>query len=223
VPDENGHWIPSTSHEAIIPADLFNRVQEQLARRNKSVHYREILDHPLRGIARCAICGRVYTPYPKKGILYYGARCAKDCTNPLKSFNFDYLSRRVGDLICNLFFTEQELEEVDARLSTDIALLESKRLSKLDATERQKKRVREDLAYLNANRLMLLKTGVYTPETFVSEEGRLSAELNALKDGEDTSDVAMRQTVEDVIVLSELLKNVAIVYSKAARLKRQNY
>jgi site-specific DNA recombinase len=213
--DENGEWIPSTSHEAIIPEDLFNRVQERLAKRNKSVHYLEVLEHPLRGFAFCGVCGRVYTPYPKKGTMYYGARCSRECANPLKSFNFDFLTDKAGELIAKLSFTEQELVEIDARANTDIALLEAKRMSQLEAQERKKKNIREELAYLNGNRIPLLKAGVYTPETFVAEEARLSAELAKLCEAEITSDVAMRETIKDVVLLSELLKNAAVIYSEA--------
>jgi site-specific DNA recombinase len=217
VIDGDGYWIPSASHEAIIPEDLFNRVQERLAGRNKSAHYAQLFDHPLRRLARCGECGRVYTPYPKKGIMYYGARCSKECANPLKSFNFDYVAKKVGELIVNLSFTEQELAELEARTNTEVALLESKCLGRFEASERKKKQVREELAYLNGNRLALLKTGVYTPECYVAEEARLTSELNALKGSEDTSDVAMRETIKDVILLSELLKNGAVVYSAVTR------
>ena len=214
VPGENGCWIQSRSHEAIIPEDLFKRVQRRLARRNKSARYAEFLDHPLRGTVRCGVCGRVFTPYLKKGITYYGARCSKECTNALKSFNFDYITKRAGQLISSLSFTDAELAEIDARSSTDIALLEGRRLSRLESAERRKKQIREELAYLNANRLVLLKTGVYTPEDYVAEQARLADELDALKQNEDTSDSAMRETIRDVILLSELLKNTAVAYQE---------
>jgi hypothetical protein len=71
------------------------------------------------------------------------------------------------------------------------------------------------LAYLNANRLVLLKTGVYRPEEYVAEEARLTNDLSALKQGENASDAAMRETIKDVILLSELLKNAAVVYAEA--------
>jgi hypothetical protein len=62
-------WVASMSHEALVSETLFNEVQERLERKNKSAHYAELLDHPLRGIARCAVCRRLYTPYPKKGAM----------------------------------------------------------------------------------------------------------------------------------------------------------
>ena len=215
VLNNEGVWIKSISHKPIVSEDLFNRVQTRLRKKNKSVHYAKVLDHPLRGIVRCALCQRVYTPYPKKGIMYYGVRCVENCSNPNKSFNFTFITEKIGELINNLSFTENELEELDARTGTEIALLEAKRLNQLDTNERKKKRLREDLAYLNANRLTLLKTGAFTPEKIVEEDDRLNAELIALQDTERISDVSMRETVKDVVKLSELLKNVYLYYALA--------
>ncbi len=211
----DGVWIASTSHEAIVPEELFNKVQEQLRKKNKSAHYTELLDHPLRATIHCGVCGRVYTPYPKKGIMYYGARCDRSCTNPTKSFNFDFIAKKIGALMERLTFTNDELEEIDARASTDIALLDEKRMSQLEVAERRKKKIREDLAYLNKNRLSLLKTGAYTPEKLAAEETGLNAELVALSEAEIVSDVSMQETVREVVKLSELLKNSMSYYSFA--------
>jgi hypothetical protein len=169
----------------------------------------------MRGIIRCGMCRRLYTPYKKKGIIYYGARCSNQCPNPTKSCNFDFIVKGVGELIERLSFTDDERSEIDARASTDIALLDTKRLNQLEENERRKKKLREDLAYLSANKLMLLRTGAYTPEMLVVEETKLSSGLAALCDTETASDVSMRETVRDVVSLSELLKNAAVVYYSA--------
>jgi site-specific DNA recombinase len=211
----DGVYVTSTSHEPLVSEELFDMAQEQLSKRNKSAHYIKLLDHPLRGIAHCAVCERLYTPYLKKGVVYYGARCRKECSNPLKSFNFDFLVEKVGELIDKLVFTEDEIEKINAFASTDLVLLETKRENKLEIDERKKKKIREELAYLNANRIPLLKAGVYTPEGYVEEEARLSSELAGLRTSEEVSDLSMRETVKDVILLSELLQNVAEVYSFA--------
>jgi len=210
-----GAWVESTSHEPLIADELFDRVQAQLGKRNRSAHYAQLLDYPLRSIVYCGVCGRVYTPYPKKGIMYFGARCQAGCRNPVKNFNLDFIAEKVGLLIDKMSFTDDELTDIDARVGTDIALLESKRLSGLEAGERGKKKIREDLAYLNANRLMLLKTGAYTPEKLVAEETGLNLALGALKQAEDVSDISMRETIKDVEKLSELLKGAYPVYQLA--------
>jgi DNA invertase Pin-like site-specific DNA recombinase len=215
VRGNGGTWIKSTSHEALISEELFNRVQAELHKKNKSAHYANVLDYPLRAMVRCAVCRRVYTPYPKKGIMYYGARCSAGCVNPKRSFNFEFIADKIGNRIAGLSFTDEELEELDAQASTDIALLEAKRLQKIEGSERKKKRIREDLAYLNANRLTLLKTGAYTPEMIVSEESRLGLELSSLEDLEKASDVAIQETARDAVKLSELLKGVYFYYENA--------
>lgn len=71
--------------------------------------------------------------------MYYGARCTKDCPNTNKHFNFTFITDKVGELVGRLSFTKAELEELDARTGTEIALLESKRLNKLDEADRKKK------------------------------------------------------------------------------------
>lgn len=215
VPYGDGKWGPSTSHESIVDEWQFKEVQEQLRKKNKGVHYKKVLEHPLRGVARCGDCGRVYTPYAHKGILYYGSRCKKGCANELKNVNFDYIAEKAGGLIGNLAFTDEELAEIDARASTDIATLDAKRINKIEAGERRKKKVREDLAYLNANRLTLLQTGVYTPESLMAEVTKLDSELAMLNSAEAVSDSSMAETIKDAIKLSELLKNIAVIYDLA--------
>ncbi|MEK7854585.1 MAG: hypothetical protein AAB288_00720 [Acidobacteriota bacterium] len=88
-------------------------------------------------------------------------------------------------------------------------------MNKLESMERRKKQIREELSYLNTTRLPLLRAGAYSPESIVAEETRLNIELDSLKQAEDISDVSMRETVSDVIKLSELLKNAVVYYDLA--------
>jgi hypothetical protein len=81
--------------------------------------------------------------------------------------------------------------------------------------ERQKKRIREDLAYLRTNRLSLLKSGAYTPEGIVEEQDHLKAELDRLMEDESISETAMADLMKEVVTLSELIKNVVPVYDFA--------
>ena len=215
LPNEDGVYALTNSLEAIVTDELFNKTQEALRMRHKTVHYIELIDHPLRGFARCALCGRAYTPYIKKGITYYAVRCRTDCPNMLRNVNFDFIVEKIGCLIANLVFTDDELAEMDARTSTDTVLFDMKRQDQLEAGERHKKKIREDLRYLLANRLPLLKSGVYTPESLVAEEAQLNGELNALNSEEAVSDVSMAETVKDIRKLSELIKDGLPIYSFA--------
>jgi site-specific DNA recombinase len=213
--DSDGKYIDSTSHEPLVDEKLFNLVQSMLNKKKTSIHYTEKLDLPLRGIVRCERCARVYTPYVKKGIQYYNSRCLKDCENTFKNFNFNFIAKGVGQLMSTLSFTEDELVEMEAKLGTDIVLFEEKRLKAIDIMERKKKKVREDLAYLRGNKLSLIKTGVYTPESYVEEDNRLDSELISLQNQEQASDIAMRETMKDVWKLSELIKDVVPYYGIA--------
>jgi site-specific DNA recombinase len=213
--NNQGEYVPSNSHEAIVSDELFEEVQKQLKKKTTSIHYTEKLDQPLRGVCRCAYCERVYTPYMKKGIQYYNSRCTKSCKNTDKNLSFDKIDKKISGLITSLYFTDDEIEQMDARAGTDIALLEEKRQKELDKVERKKKKVREDLAYIRSNKLTLLKTGVYTPEGLIEEEEKLNDELSELQNIEQASDVAMHETMKEVQKLSELIKNVAIYYQFA--------
>ncbi len=213
--DPDNNYIESASHEALVSQELFNDVQAVLKKKKVSIHYTEKLDLPLRGIIRCAHCKRVYTPYPKKGIQYYNARCVNGCENSFKNFNFAFIDKEVSKLLSNLYFTDDELAEMDARIGTEIAMLEERRQKNFDQSERKKKKVREDLAYLRSNKIPLLKAGVYSPEGYVAEEVKLEAELAILKSDEDVSDIAMRDTMKDIEKLSELIKDVVPVYDFA--------
>ena len=220
--DSDGQYIASASHEALIDEDTFNQVQALLAKKKVSVHYAEKLDHPLRGVVRCAYCHRVYTPYEKKGILYFNARCPKGCANTKKNCNFDFITEKIRGLIANLYFTEDELADLEARASTDISLLEERRIEEYGEIERQKKRIQDELSYLRANRLTLLKAGVYSPESLVAEQSRLEGEYDGLHQKEMISEEAMRELMKDVITLSELIKSSITHYDFANPHEKEN-
>ena len=202
----------SVSHQPLVTKELFDRVQEMLKSKRVSVHYTEKVSLPYRGMLRCTHCQRVYTPYKKKGIDYYGARCDKSCTNTKKSVNGKYIEDKVGEVISRLYYNEQELIEIDTNLKTDLKTLEAKRQKDLEQTERQKRKVREDLAYLRENKLPLLKSSVYSPENFLEEEAKLMAQLQKLSNEENASDVAIHEMVKDLVILSELLKDAYVFY-----------
>ncbi len=221
VPIGNGHYGLGTSHEPLVSINLFNDVQQLLRKKKTSIHYTEKLDHPLRGVVRCGLCQRIYTPYKKKGILYYSSRCAPGCANECKNFNFDFIADKVGEQIAKLHYTEEELEEMDARSSTQISLLEERRATEFEEMERKKKKDREDLKYLRVNKIPLLKAGTYTPEAMAAEEKRLESQIASYINEEHTSEVAMIETVKDVTQLSELLKKTVPYYDFAKPHKKE--
>lgn len=210
-----GKYIESKSHEPLISEELFDQVQIILKKKKVSIHYTEKLDIPLRGMLRCTYCQRVYTPYIKKGIHYFNSRCVSGCINNFKNFNFKFCTENIEAIMEGLYFTDEEIEKMDAGVSTNIALLEERRAKELEQIERKKKKLREDLAYINSNKLSLLKTGVYSPEALLEEETRINEELTACQNAEQVSDIAMQETMNEVMKLSELIKNLIPYYNFA--------
>jgi len=212
VKGNNGNYIKSISHKALVTDKTFNTVQLLLKKNTISVHYVDKLKLPLRGVIRCTECNRVYTPYIKKGIHYYNARCKKDCTNTLKNFNFKYITDKIEKKIRTLYFTDEELINLTVYLGTEISLFEERRAEEIKQIERKKRKKREDLKYLRSNKLSFLRTEVYTPEDYANEEDKLNNELIELQGQEEISDQAMHDTMKEVIKISELLKRVTEYY-----------
>ena len=209
-----GHLVVSTSHEPLVTDELFDTVQRALEKKNVSAHYAEVIALPYRKLVRCT-CGRVYTPYTKKGIRYLYSRCGPECENTEKNVSAADLEEAVGKALHKLAFTQSELEEIDARTRTDIALFENKRHKELEQMERRKKKIREDLTYLRTNKIPLLSSGVYTPVDYLAEESKLNSELTALQNEEQASDVSMAATIKEVVKLSELVKDLGFYYDLA--------
>jgi hypothetical protein len=211
----SGEWVPSISHKGIVEPEVFDAVQEVLKKKQVSQHYKDVLDTLYRGLFRCAECRRVYTPYEQKGAIYMRARCKSGCVNTKNNLTTKEAEDIAGSLIKNLSFTEEELIEMNASTKTQIASLEIRRSKEIDAIERRKKKLREDLCYLRTNKLTLLKTSAYTPEDYLAEEKSVQQELNSLMMKEQVSEEAMSAVVKDVIQLSELVQNAYMYYEKA--------
>jgi hypothetical protein len=215
VKNRDGNWIPSKSHQALVDERIFEKVQENRRKKNQSIHYGKKLDLCFRGICRCDGCKRVYTPYVQKSLEYLGSNCRPDCLNDNKNFPARLLEAKIGLTITRLSFTDKELAELEARTQPDIASHEIKRRENLEQDGRRRKKINEDLAYLKDNKLLLLKSGVYSPESFLEEETKLNAELISLQLNEQSSGTSMTEIVKDAIKLSELLKDVTRLYNSA--------
>lgn len=217
----DGTYVKSASHKALVSQKVFYAVQAKLGQKRVSVHYENKLELPFRGMIRCGQCGRTFTPYTSKGIVYVNARCKPDCPNSVKNLSLESVERKIGEGLENLVLTDDELIEIEARASTDIALLEQKRHEHLAENERQKRKVREDLKYLRENKLALLKTGAFDPDGVVKEENRLNGKLMELQQAEQDSDATMTEVMEIVVFLSELLKSAHSSYILAKSPKKE--
>lgn len=211
IPTGGGGHAASTSHEPLVSQHLFHRVQQLLKTRRTSIHHADKLKYPLRGLIRCDRCRRVYTPYLKKGTVYFGARCAPGCGNSCRSFNLAFIMDQVGLLLGQLHYTDAQLAELDARSHSDHVLQRAKQHEQAAQRERERRKHGEDLAYLRSNKIQLLRGGAYTPEGLAAEERRLIDKLAALT-AEPISDGVRTDAVGEATQLSELLKNVVPYY-----------
>jgi len=209
----NKQWVKSNSHQAIFSLELAQKIDEVLKRKRTSKHYDKKLPLCHRGTFTCSICGRVYTPYLTKGHLYLGAHCKRDCPNTKRNVSASVMETKVGELIARLTFSNAERADIDGQTQSDINDIETKRHLALEQSERRKKTIREELSYLRENRIPLLKAGVYSPDSYVEEERRLSSELALLQAEEQAADASAHEVIEEVLRLSELLQNGYLHYS----------
>ncbi|MEM7242983.1 MAG: recombinase family protein [Pseudomonadota bacterium] len=219
----DGLHIPSTCHEPLVSKETFDLVQALLASRRVSKYYEKKALQPFRGFIRCAKCRRAYTPYVKKGIVYYSAKCLPTCKNKRRNCNYDFVESKISALLARLVLSDEETEMLDAQASTELALLEERRLREQSSREREMATIREDLAYLRVHQLDLLKSGAYSPEALSKERDNLENRLDKLADKAAWSEASMRALVEDVVKSSELLKNVARLYELAKPLEKDNF
>ncbi len=214
-------WVPSKSHAPIIDPVLFYRAESILAKKNVSVHYTDKIYFPYRGIVRCFHCNRVYTPYEKKGIHYYGSRCCFGCSNTLRSINSAFIEDTIGEKISQLFYSEDELREIDSRIKTVLSILEERRKKEAVEIEREKRKTQEEIQYLQMNKLTLLKSGVFTPQDYINEEMRLEKKLEEIANKEDSADIPLNQVVKDLVKLSEILRDAYLYYKLANPSEKQ--
>jgi site-specific DNA recombinase len=217
----DGVYIPSKSHKALISEDLFYKVQNQLNSKRVSTHYKDTLYRPYRGLIRCTEHLRVYSPYEQKGIDYYGLRCVKGCTNKNRNINAEEIESMVGKLMEGLSFTKEELIEIDNQVRSEVSTLEDKRQAETKAITQQKSKLREDQSYLRKNKLTLLKTGAYTPEDFLKEDSDITKKLALLSQQEQESDSTMEKVIQDTVILSELLEDAYLYYILAKPAEKQ--
>jgi DNA invertase Pin-like site-specific DNA recombinase len=210
VRGNGGVWVKSASHKPLVSEERFARVQTKLTRRRTSIRYAKKLDLPFRGLIRC-VCGRVYTPYLQKGIVYFGARCDRSCPNLPKSVSFNIVATQFGRVLDRLALSDDEQAEFAARAEREDVGREARQAAEREDKDRQHKKAREDLGYLSDNKLTLLRAGAYTAEAIALEEARLRALANSEPQDQDAAPIA--QVAAAAIKLSELVKCGADIYA----------
>ena len=205
----NGQWVSSISHKALISTDIFSKVQTALNSKRTSVSYDKKLMYPYRGVFRCGCCMRVYTPYMRKGIIYYGARCDHECQNSTRSFNKIGLECKIGETMATMYYSDSQIE-ILRQAENDYSAHQVQRIKDIEAKERQITKIRDDLTFLKDNKLTLIKSGAYTPEDYCNEESRLISQLQTLQKSDEQVD--SKEVLKNVLQFSELSKRINLTY-----------
>lgn len=169
----------STAHQALIDNALFFDVQHLLKKRRVSVYYVDRLFHTYRGFVRCA-CGRSYSPYVQKGIVYYRSRCMESCVNRDPNLKELEINRTVQGLLQRAYLTEDERKCLERHSKASLPVIEERRDQRMADLRGKERNVLADLDYLTDNKITLLRTGVMTIDAFRQEEERLAVKLRAI-------------------------------------------
>lgn len=201
-------------HQPLIDLSLFNRVQDVLKSRNVKVYYVDKEFYTYRGLITCT-CGRSYSPYRKKGIVYYRCRCKAGCTSVDKNLNESEINDRIRDLLEQVHFSDQELQEIESRAKFGLQDVSERRNRELEALNKQRKRVYDDLDYLQTNKITLLRTNTYTIQQFGEDVVKLQKELDEIEEKSKAYKEATMDMLKYVINFSELVKEAKLYYENA--------
>lgn len=202
------------NHPRLIDTSLFNAVQQQLKARNVTVHYVDKEFYTYRGLIRCE-CGRSYSPYEKKGNTYYRCRCKETCTNPNVNIREDAIHKQIMAFLDRIYFTDEELAEIEAGAKTGLDKISEKRNNELTDLERERKRIYGDLDYMKKNKITLLRNNVSTIDEYSKDVERLEQELSVNAQKMEIYRESEHEMLKYVITFSELVKMASEYYKHA--------
>ncbi|HEV3245052.1 MAG TPA: recombinase family protein [Candidatus Paceibacterota bacterium] len=204
----------STAHQPLIDTALFNKVQQMLKKRTQSVHY---IDKPFftyRKLVRCG-CTRTYTPYEQKGLMYYRSNCKDGCTNSIANLSEAEITGFIQDALDKIYFTEDELAEIERRAAVELAAVADQRDKKLQDLHARQRNLLADIEYITQNRISLIRTGGMTPDAVVAEETRLNGALNVVHEEIRAYGESAQEMLRYVISFSELVRNASTYFKYA--------
>ncbi|TSC85101.1 MAG: Uncharacterized protein G01um101413_485 [Parcubacteria group bacterium Gr01-1014_13] len=209
-----GGQIIDGIHQPLINVGLFNKVQEVLKSRNVKVYYVDKEFYTFRGLITCD-CGRSYSPYRKKGIVYYRCRCKTDCTSTDTNLNESEINRVINDLMGQIHFNDQELAEIESRAKFGLQEVSDRRNTEMETLNKQRQRLFDDLDYLQNNKITLLRTNVYSMEKINDEINSLERRLDEIEEKMKAYKEAAIDMLKYVLSFSELVKEAKLYYEHA--------
>ncbi len=210
----SGEWRRSNVHQSLIDTELFNKVQRVLKTRTLSMHYDEEEFYTYRELLRCS-CGRLYSPYTKKGIIYYRSRCSESCENCDPNLNSTEVDAAVQKLMDGISFTPDELRDIEARGKSQIEEIAARRDRELGDLHGRQQKLTADLAYITENRITLLRTGDMTADEIRTESERLNGSIAAVQNDIRAHGESAKGMLRYVLTFSELAHNASRYFSHA--------
>ena len=207
-----GELFDSTVHQPLIDLATYYKVQAVLRQKSVSIHYPHLAFYTYRGRIRCGVCGRVYSPYTKKGISYYRSRCKEDCTNKVKNVNDKFITEKLKEIISRIHFAEEELQAIEAYTSKHLDAVAERRSAEVDNVRLQRDKALENLEFLAKDKVYLLRTGVFTVEQILEEEAKLKASIAEYDEKISDLSVSAKAMLDYIVSFSELVRQMAIYF-----------
>lgn len=168
-------------HEALISFEQFQNIQASLRGRTTSVAYLDREFFTYRGLVRCA-CGRMFSPYRKRSLVYYLGGCRRSCTIRRPNLKESAVDELVVSALAKITIDEERAEQIMELARQSTRASESARAVK--AAARKRVQLERDFEYLTKNKLSLLRDQVYSPLEYAAEVSRVSGELDTLAEQE---------------------------------------
>ena len=208
-----GEWAEGM-HPPLIDEELFWRVQQRLGERCVSVKYADKIFFTYRGIFRCS-CGRTYTPYLKKGHIYYRSKCKDGCGNTERNIKEDVLVDSIQTLLDKIHFTDEELQQIEAGAKKGLQGIAKKRDKETEDLHRKRQRIHKDLDYLRNSKISLLREKTMSPSEWREEAEKLTGELKEVDALLEAQTETEEEMLEYVLNFSELMKSASSLYKDA--------
>ena len=210
-----GVWRKSEVHQALIDTELFNKVQRVLKTRTLSVRGDEDeVFYSYRDLVRCS-CGRLYSPYEQKGIIYYRSRCADSCENCDPNLNETEVDAAIQEILDGVSLTAEELHDIETRSKSQIEEISDRRNRELGDLHARQQKHAADLNYINENRITLLRTNAMTAEEVRTEVERLNGSMAAVQSDIRAYGESAKDMLRYILVFSELAHNASRYFRHA--------
>lgn len=193
---------------------LFYKVQEVLKQKGHKFHSVDMDFYPFRKFA-CCTCGRIYSPYRMKGIIYYQLKCKDGCTNKKRNLSEEDIVDIVIDKISEIHFTDEEVTEIESGLESGLDKVGKEQDKELEDLHREHREVVEDYRYLEKFGTRLLRQGVHTPESLALEKDDLDTRRKNVEEKMKEYGERIEEMVEYVLTFSELVEDATGLFKVA--------